>query len=152
MNDGWLSDEACLVGMSNPGVPALLIGREKLKDGRGNAEESDAVEGDRLNVELMAGEYIEFAKAALPEDSLRGSEWNEPPILLEVSSSSGTGEERMLDERFGKREGGGTRPNSSKLPWLALSGEPVEIDGCRGETVCTVLSLRAGDSSNGPSF
>lgn len=47
IKDGWLSDDACLVGMSRPGVPARLSGREKLKDGRGSADESDATDGDR---------------------------------------------------------------------------------------------------------
>jgi hypothetical protein len=56
MKDGWLSDEAWRVGISNPGVPALLSGREKLKDGRGSADESDAADGDLLKEELNVGE------------------------------------------------------------------------------------------------
>lgn len=45
--DGWLSDEACRVGGSRPGVPVRLSGREKLKAGRGKgAEASELIEGD----------------------------------------------------------------------------------------------------------
>lgn len=45
MNDGWLSDDACRCGVSRPGVPALLNGLEKLKDGRGS-EATELMEGD----------------------------------------------------------------------------------------------------------
>lgn len=55
-------------------MPALLSGREKLKDGRGRADESDAADGDLLKDEVKAGECTELARAALPEDSLRGKE------------------------------------------------------------------------------
>ena len=51
-------------------MPALLRGREKLKDGRGRAEDSELTEGD-LRAEPK-GEANGFVKAALPEDSLRG--------------------------------------------------------------------------------
>lgn len=46
MNEGWLSEEACLRGDSIPGVPDLLRGLEKLKDGRGRADVSELTEGD----------------------------------------------------------------------------------------------------------
>jgi hypothetical protein len=144
MNDGWLSDDAWRVGMSNPGVPALLSGREKLKDGRGSTDESDAVDGDLLKEELIAGECIELARATLPEDSLRGKEWNEAPMLLDISSSSGTGEERILDDRLGKRDGGGTRPNSSKPLCFVVSGDSMETGPRRDELP---LSIRVDDAS-----
>lgn len=53
----------------------------------------------------------------------------------------------MLDERLGKREGGGTRPSSSKRPCFILSGEPVETGAFREEVDCKLLSLQAGDGS-----
>lgn len=47
------------------------MGLEKLKDGRGKADESDPTEGDRLKWP-SEGEAIGFAeKAALLEESLR---------------------------------------------------------------------------------
>lgn len=66
MNEGWLSEEACLKGGSIPGVPDLLIGLEKLKEGRGSAEDSEPMDGDR-RYEPMPGDAI-----ALAEDSFRG--------------------------------------------------------------------------------
>jgi hypothetical protein len=47
MKEGWLSEDACLDGDSKTGVPALLMGREKLKEGRGRADDSELTEGDR---------------------------------------------------------------------------------------------------------
>lgn len=68
--EGWLSDEACLVGMSKLGVPDLLSGLEKLKEGLGRPEESEATDGDRWNepaLDKMPG----AAKAVLPDESFR---------------------------------------------------------------------------------
>jgi hypothetical protein len=96
MNEGWLSEEACLKGGSIPGVPDLLIGLEKLKDGRGSAEDSEPMDGDR-RYEPIPGDAI-----ALAEDSFRGgSEWKEPAMLPEPSSSVTTaGEETLLGVRL----------------------------------------------------
>ncbi len=45
--EAWLSEEACLAGVSRPGVSARLIGREKLNDGRGRgADMSELMDGD----------------------------------------------------------------------------------------------------------
>jgi hypothetical protein len=53
--DVWLSEDACLAGLSKVGVPVRLRGREKLKDGRGSgADMSELIEGD-LWYEPMAG-------------------------------------------------------------------------------------------------
>lgn len=71
-NDGWLSDEACLVGISRLGVPARLMGLEKLRDGRGRADESEATDGDRWN-ELMAGDGAALARPTLAADGFRES-------------------------------------------------------------------------------
>jgi hypothetical protein len=46
-NEAWVSEEVCRVGVSGPGVPARLSGREKLKDGRGRGTEtSELIEAD----------------------------------------------------------------------------------------------------------
>jgi hypothetical protein len=47
MKEAWLSEEACRAGISKLGVPARLNGLEKLKEGRGNPEASEHIEGDR---------------------------------------------------------------------------------------------------------
>lgn len=70
INDGWLSDEACRMGGSKLGVPDLLMGREKLKAGRGSAEDSEAADGDRWK-EGITDDAIWCGRAALPEDSFR---------------------------------------------------------------------------------
>lgn len=62
------------MGWSKFGVPALLMGREKLKAGRGRAEDSDATDGDRWK-EGMIEDAMRCGRAALPEDSfLEGSD------------------------------------------------------------------------------
>lgn len=71
MKDGWLSDEACLVGMSRPEAPMLLMGLEKLREGRGTMEESEATDGD-LRKEPATGECTALVKAMLAEDNVRG--------------------------------------------------------------------------------
>ena len=46
-------------------------------------------------------------------------------MLLAISSSVGTsGEDMMLDERFGNRDRGGASPRSSRRPGFR-SGDPV---------------------------
>ncbi len=48
MKEAWLSDEACLEVVSKLGVPARLMGREKLNEGRGRgADMSELTDGDR---------------------------------------------------------------------------------------------------------
>lgn len=132
MKDGWLSEDACLEGESMAGVPDLLIGREKLNDGRGRAEESEPTEGD-LRKDPRAGDIIGLINAALPEESFRGGrEWNEPDMLPEPSSSVGnSGEDMMLEDLLGNRARGGAKPSSSNECCLYLSGEPLtEPLGC----------------------
>ncbi len=67
-NEGWLSEEACLEGKSKDGVPARLSGREKLNDGRGRPDASDATEGDLWK---LLARTPGAAKALLAEESLR---------------------------------------------------------------------------------
>lgn len=72
--EGWLSDEACRVGVSSPGVPARLIGREKLKEGRGRGiEASELTDGERWKEAPgpRPEDAADMAKALLLE-SLRG--------------------------------------------------------------------------------
>jgi len=57
---------------SRPGVPALLRGLEKLKDGRGRgADRSDAIEGDRWACG-KAGEAAWELEIPLPLDNFLG--------------------------------------------------------------------------------
>jgi hypothetical protein len=70
-----LSSDACRIGgsmgvlMSNEGRLALLIGREKLKAGRGSwdpaVENSDEIEGDRRIEALLKGVYGDCARERL---------------------------------------------------------------------------------------
>jgi len=46
-NEAWLSEDAWRAGVSKLGVPALLRGLEKLKDGRGNPDVSELTDGER---------------------------------------------------------------------------------------------------------
>lgn len=45
--DPWLSDDIVRAGGSKLGVPARLIGLEKLNCGRGSPEASEATDGER---------------------------------------------------------------------------------------------------------
>lgn len=124
IKDGWLSDEACRDGESKLGVPALLKGREKLKDGRGRADDSELTEGD-LRAELKDGAAA-WTRAVLPDDNLRGGkEWKDPPILLATSSLvEPSGADRMLDDRLGNNVLGGASPRSSRDPGFVFLGDP----------------------------
>lgn len=145
--EGWLSEEACRAGMSHAGVPARLMGLEKLKEGRGRAEESDAIDGDLLKDELKAGEGIGLANAILAEDSFRGL-----PRLLLVSSSCGTTDERALEERFLKSDGGGARPSSSKFSCFVRPGDPGERASCHCKSVRDRALERIGETGKGFSY
>ena len=147
MNEGWLSEDACLVGESNVGVPARLMGLEKLKEGRGRAEDSELTDGERLSE--PSGEAIALLIAGLPDDSFRGGrEWKDPPILLDSSSSVGTnGDDIMLEDRLGNKDLGGARPSSSNEPSFCFSGELVVDSFWRGDGREMELSLRLGELS-----
>lgn len=123
IKDGWLSDDACRCGVSRPGVPALLIGLEKLKDGLGN-EATELIEGDlwygwKL---AMAGDDRPVIPKLLPPDIFRaGWEWNEALKLSLWWYSSGC--DMMLEERLGNRVLGGARPESCDTCLLNFSGD-----------------------------
>lgn len=121
-NEGWLSEEACLEGRSKEGVPARLSGREKLKEGRGRPDESDAMEGDLWKLLARAPGA---AKALLAEDSLRAVVEQKELAGVPVISPSieAGGEDLMLDVRLDRKGGlGGARPASSN-DGRVLSGE-----------------------------
>lgn len=147
MKDGWLSEDAWRDGDSKAGVPALLIGREKLKEGRGRADDSELTEGDRLAE--PSGEAREWLRAGLPVDSLRGGrEWNDPPMLPDTSSSVGVnGDDKMLEDRLGNSVLGGARPRSSSDPGFDFSGEFGVDSFCKGDGRVTELSRRLGEAS-----
>ena len=71
-NEGWLSEEACLVGKSagTPLALALLKGREKLNAGRGSRvppiDISELIDGD-LGMENIEGERGEVDVPLAPE-------------------------------------------------------------------------------------
>lgn len=75
-----LSSDACLEGMSNDGLLALLSGLEKLKAGRGSCEPpteySDERERERGNEWFMNGEAGEYdlEKLEFDESCLAGRE------------------------------------------------------------------------------
>lgn len=121
--EAWLSDEAWRAGGSKLGVPTLLIGLEKLNDGRGKPDVSELIEGDR-----WYGGNAGESTPALLLDILRGpKEWNELPSELGPSSSvDSSGDDIKLDVRFVKIGLGGTKPAASKESILcSLSGEVV---------------------------
>ena len=72
INDGWLSDDACRCGVSRPGVPDLLRGLEKLKDGLGN-EATELMEGDLAYGRLVPVMGDATGPRVLLADILRGA-------------------------------------------------------------------------------
>ena len=127
--EAWLSDESWRAGASKIGVPALLMGLEKLNCGRGSPEASEATEGERWNGG-QAGE-----KAPLLEESLRElCEWIEVPNVLTPSSSvDSSGDDIRLEDRLVNNGRGGTRPAASNEFFGALSGELVTTELGRGD-------------------
>jgi hypothetical protein len=110
------------------GVPARLSGREKLKDGRGNAAEtSELSEGDRLKDAFTGGVTTGIDSALLLLERVRvGGAGNVGLARTSSSSKVSSGEVRILDERFGKSARGGARVETSYADDLeALLGEVV---------------------------
>src|SRR3569833_110835 len=147
MKEAWLSEEACLAGVSRPGVPARLKGREKLKEGRGSgADASELMDGD-LRYEPKAGETMPLLELSLRD----GCEWKEVLMELRPSSSVGSrGEDMMLDDRLGKSGRGGTRPpvESNEFFFTGFSGDcPTALPGW-GEEGGSAFSYRMGLESS----
>jgi hypothetical protein len=82
--NGWLSDDACLEGISRGGSLALLSGLEKLNVGLDRrlpvVESSELIDGD-LGIGCMKGDAGELDRP-LPKKSFRDSDKKEPPNEL----------------------------------------------------------------------
>jgi hypothetical protein len=121
MKDGWLSADCCRDGVSKPGVPALLNGLEKLKDGLGNgADESEPTEGDRAK----CGDKIGGTEnALLLEDSFRGGRELKDDPKTDSSSVGSSGEDRILEDRFENMGRGGANALSKEPFFVNFSGD-----------------------------
>lgn len=121
-NEGWLSEDACRDGVSKPGVPDRLRGREKLNEGRGS-EATELMEGDRWYWELAAaGDANPGPEKVLQFDIfLAGWEWKDALRLSSLWDSRGA--DMMLEERLGNVDLGGANPDSCETCLVSFSGE-----------------------------
>lgn len=106
----WLSEDVCRTGgskrasspgVAGPGVPARLMGLEKLKAGRGSSEMLELMDGERCwwgekTLALLVDNFLDPCE-----------EWYDEANASSLARSAVW--DTMLEERLGKAEIGGTR-------------------------------------------